>query len=93
MHLLVPTGTGETPTVVTTPPLIFIVAAILVAMVLLLLVIITSISGGVLIRRLVFKTWISECWSCNGNYRYSRMDFTFSSIVHSCLNVVPHGHL
>ena len=69
MHLLVPTGTGDTPHVVTTPPLIFIGAAILVAMMLLLLVIIISISAGFLIRRLVFKAWLSECWSCNGKLR------------------------
>ena len=66
MHLLVPTETGDTPTVVTTQPLIYIGAVILVTMVLLLLVIIISISVGVLIRRLVFKAWPSECWSCNG---------------------------
>ena len=67
MHLLVPTGTGDTPHVVTTPPLIFIGAAIMAAMVLLLLVIIFSVSAGFLIRRLVYTTWIAECWSCNGN--------------------------
>ena len=66
MHLLVPTGTGDTPHVVTTQPLFFVGATILVTMVLLLLVIIISISAGVLIGRLVYKTWISECWSCNG---------------------------
>ena len=67
MHLLVPTGTGETPHIVATQlHIILIGAAILVAMVLLLLAIIVSISAGFLIRRLVFKTWIPECWSCNG---------------------------
>ena len=69
MDLLVPTGTVETPHVVTTQPqahIIFIGAGILVTMVLLLLIIIISISAGILIRRLVFKAWISECWSCNG---------------------------
>ena len=60
MHLLVPTGTGDTPHIVTTQPhIILIGAAILVAMVLLLLVIIISISVGVLIRRLVFKTYLN----------------------------------
>ena len=66
MHLLVPTGTGDTPHVVTTQPHILIGAAILVTMVLLLLISIISISADILIRRLVFKTWISECWSSNG---------------------------
>ena len=57
MHLLVPTGTGDTPHVVTTQPHIIIIGvAVLAAMVLLLLVIIISISAGFLIRRLVFKT-------------------------------------
>ena len=79
MHLLVPTGTGDTPHVVTTPPLIFIGAAILAAMVLLLLVIITSISAGVLIKRLVFKT--SDMLVMQWKTRYSRMDVMFSSTV------------
>ena len=85
MHLLVPTGTGDTPRVVTTPPLIYIGAAILVTMVLLLLllVIIISISAGVLIRRLVFKTWLSECMQ----WKVMFSGIMFSSVL-SCLNVV-----
>ena len=79
MHLLEPTGTGDTPHVVTTPSPIFIGAAILVAMVLLLLVIIISISVGVLLRRLVFKTWTSECWSCNG--KFGTVEWLLCSVV------------
>ena len=63
MYLLVPTGTGETPRVVTTPPLIYIIGGVILGfMVLVILVAVALASGGLLIRRLVFLyADISEC--------------------------------